>query len=47
MKKFISIILALIMVFALCSCGKTEVAVPEPSGDGGDMIVGFIYLHNE
>ena len=51
MKKFISIVLALIMIFALCACGNQSGEVPaptpEPSGDGGDMIVGFIYLHNE
>ena len=51
MKKFISIILAFVMVFALCACssqgGEVPAPAPEPSGDGGDMMVGFIYLHNE
>ena len=50
MKRFISIILALIMVFALCACGNQNsvesAPAPEPSGDGGDMMVGFIYLHD-
>lgn len=47
MKKFISIILALIMVFALCACGSEgQAPAPVPSGDGGDMMVGFIYLHD-
>lgn len=44
MKKFVSMLLALVMVFALCACGsKTE---------GGDKAeskikVGFICLHDE
>ena len=47
MKKFISIILALIMVFALCACGSEgQAPAPVPSGDGGDIMVGFIYLHD-
>lgn len=43
MKKFVSMLLALVMVFALCACGsKTE------DGDKAESIkVGFICLHDE
>ncbi len=43
MKKFVSMLLALVMVFALCACGsKTE------DGDKAKSIkVGFICLHDE
>ena len=44
MKKFVSMLLALVMVFALCACGsKTEV------GDKAEskIKVGFICLHDE
>lgn len=46
MKKFVAMLLALVMVFALCACGeKTD------DGNGGadaaDFKVGFICLHDE
>mgnify|MGYP001063472672 CR=1 FL=1 len=43
MKKFIALMLAMVMVFALCACGsKTE------DGDKAESIkVGFICLHDE
>ena len=43
MKKFVAMLLALVMVFALCACGsKTE------DGDKAESIkVGFICLHDE
>ncbi len=48
MKKFISIILALIMVFALCACSSgSEVPAPAPTDDSSALKVGFIYLHDE
>ena len=45
MKKFISIMLMLIMIFTLCACNSTPSAVP--TEDSGTMKVGFIYLHDE
>ena len=45
MKKFISIMLILIMIFTLCACNSTPSAVP--TEDSGTMKVGFIYLHDE
>ena len=48
MKKFISIILALIMVFALCACSSgSEAPAPVPTDDSSALKVGFIYLHDE
>ena len=54
MKKFISIILALLMVFALCACegGQTVPTPapepgPSPEAQVGNLKVGFIYLHDE
>ncbi len=46
MKKYVAMLLALVMVFALCACGgddnKTE------GGDADDALkVGFIFLHDE
>ena len=39
MKKIIALLLALVMVFALCACGKTD--------DAAKLKVGFIFLHDE
>ena len=54
MKKFISIILALLMVFALCACEGGQTAPtpapepgPSPEAQVGNLKVGFIYLHDE
>lgn len=46
MKKFVAMLLALVMVFALCACGeKTD----DGNGDkaAADFKVGFICLHDE
>ena len=44
MKKFVSMLLALVMVFALCDCGsKTE----DGNKDAASIKVGFICLHDE
>ena len=44
MKKFVSMLLALVMVFALCACGsKTE----DGNKDAASIKVGFICLHDE
>ncbi|MFR6424430.1 MAG: BMP family ABC transporter substrate-binding protein [Oscillospiraceae bacterium] len=44
MKKFVSMLLALVMVFALCACGnKTE----DGDKDKSRLKVGFICLHDE
>lgn len=46
MKKFVAMLLALVMVFALCACGeKTD----DGNGDNAaaDFKVGFICLHDE
>lgn len=46
MKKFVAMLLALVMVFALCACGEKT-----SDGDGdtanADFKVGFICLHDE
>ena len=42
MKKFLAMILALAMVFALCACGSSA----EKSASS-DLKVGFIFLHDE
>ena len=39
MKKIIALLLALVMVFALCACGKTA--------EESKLKVGFIFLHDE
>ena len=39
MKKIIALLLALVMVFALCACGN--------SGSNAKLKVGFIFLHDE
>ena len=44
MKKFVAMLLALVMVFALCACGD------KPQNDKQDKAavkVGFICLHDE
>ena len=50
MKKFISLVLACLMVFVLCACGESAAPAPEP-GPAPDALstvkVGFIYLHDE
>ena len=48
MKRFIAIVLTIIMGFALCACGDTVAPVPVPTEDAGlhGMKVGFIYLHD-
>ena len=57
MKKFLALLLALVMVFALAACGEdapAESSAPE-DGDGAgtagiakeDLKVGFIFLHDE
>ena len=57
MKKFLALLLALVMVFALAACGEdapAESSAPE-DGDGAetagiakeDIKVGFIFLHDE
>lgn len=46
MKKFVAMLLALVMVFALCACGeKTDGG--KTDGDAADFKVGFICLHDE
>ena len=56
MKKFLALILALSMVFALCACGsKTEAPAEEPAEAPAEAPVeeaapfkaGFIFLHDE
>ena len=55
MKKFISVVLVLVMVFMLCACGEkpveTSQADPEPAPTQEEtkayVKVGFIYLHDE
>ncbi len=45
MKKITALLLALVMVFALCACGNND----KPAGDDADdaLKVGFIFLHDE
>lgn len=59
MKKFLAIIMALAMVFALCACGETKAPAenneapaenndaPAVENAASDMKVGFIFLHDE
>ena len=52
MKKFISLVLACLMVFVLCACSESAAPVPAPEpGPAPDALstvkVGFIYLHDE
>ena len=58
MKKFLAMILALAMVFALCACGNSaapaesaapadESAAPAEESAASDIKVGFIFLHDE
>lgn len=58
MKKLIAMLLALVMVFALCACGKTEAPAAgeapaaektAPAEDAAAVTVkaGFIFLHDE
>ena len=46
MKKITALLLALVMVFALCACGNDD---NKPAGDDADdaLKVGFIFLHDE
>ena len=41
MKKLTAMLLALIMVFALCACGSSG------ASDSDDFMIGFIFLHDE
>ena len=52
MKKFLALLLALVMVFALAACGEAETEETTPAGEGAgvakeDLKVGFIFLHDE
>lgn len=52
MKKLIAMLLALVMVFALCACGKTEApaASEAPAAEDAAAVTvkaGFIFLHDE
>ena len=58
MKKFLAMILALAMVFALCACGNSaapaesaapagESAAPAEESAASDIQVGFLFLHDE
>ena len=44
MKKFVAMLLALVMVFALCACGDTP---QDDKQDKAALKVGFICLHDE
>lgn len=45
MKRFVSLVLALVMLFCLAACGKTD--KDGEKKDGEKMKVGFICLHDE
>ena len=47
MKKLISLVLVLVMVFALCACGGQSEGAPAAQDDAAPLKVGFIYLHDE
>ena len=52
MKKFLALILALVMVLCLAACGGNTNETPAPSDEGGEETptpfkVGFITLHDE
>lgn len=48
MKKFVAMLLALVMVFALCACGeKTDDKIGDDGNAAADFKVGFICLHDE
>ena len=45
MKKFTALLLAMLMVFALCACGGNNDSAND--NDAAEMKVGFIFLHDE
>ena len=45
MKKFTALLLAMLMVFALCACGGNNDSASD--NDAAEMKVGFIFLHDE
>ena len=47
MKKLISLVLVLVMVFALCACDGQSEGTPAAQDDAAPLKVGFIYLHDE
>ena len=47
MKKLISLVLVLVMVFALCACGGQSEGAPAVQDDAAPLKIGFIYLHDE
>ena len=47
MKKLISLVLVLVMVFALCACGGQSEGAPAAQDDAAPLKIGFIYLHDE
>ena len=46
MKKITALLLALVMVFALCACGNND-NKPAGGDDADELKVGFIFLHDE
>lgn len=50
MKKVLSLVLVLVMVFALCACGGQSDGAPADvpnAQDAAPLKIGFIYLHDE
>ena len=47
MKKITAMLLAMVMVFALCACGSNNTDDKEDGDSASEVKVGFIFLHDE
>ena len=48
MKKITALLLAMVMVFALCACGNnSDDKKTDDNADASKIKVGFIFLHDE
>ena len=47
MKKITALLLAMVMVFALCACGSNNTDDKEDGDSASEVKVGFIFLHDE
>ena len=46
-KKITALLLALVMVFALCACGNKDDSAKDNNDAEDTLKVGFIFLHDE
>ena len=47
MKKITALLMAMVMVFALCACGSNNTDDKEDGDSASEVKVGFIFLHDE